>query len=514
MNRTTYRTSQRNSRLRIPLLLLVVAGFAASAVTFWHSGVGAQATVVEPLGNGFRIGERLTYNLSMGRFAEAGYAELHTVSRGRLGDKDAIELRSKFKTLELASAAFYLIDENRTTFAAPGSGLPLYTSVNQNAFGLPKETIQNFLAAPTAHLDLLTLIHRIRSSGGNGSATLQENEKVYSVSFQPGLIEKQKTDAGEFETTVITLQSELFTEYGISNVRINISNDEAKLPVLIRFKMPKGSFKAVLASVQIIEPETTVQPTPAPVRTPVPDRTPRPQATPAPYVDNLPLAPELAFDLGEALEYRITSGTQQVAKMTLSVVERRQVNGLDSLFLQASFSDVRAGSPFAAGDFIKALVDPDTLSPRQIEMKFAGEIRAFNAVVKFDKHGSEIIFGGTGRVDAPVGTHSVLSLLYAARSFNLKPSRDLNNPINDTRVAVFWESQPYIFTLRPSPIEIITVDQKQVAAQLVTITTTNAVLDRLNFRVWLGTDDARIPVRFMFGAFQADLVSASKIQFK
>jgi hypothetical protein len=489
-------------------------GIVLSVMTFWNGGAGAQTIAVEQSGNGFRIGERLTYNISMGRFAEAGYAELHTVSRGRLGDKDAIELRSKFKTLELASAAFYLIDENRTTFAAPGSGLPLYTSVNQNAFGLPKETIQNFLAAPTAHLDLLTLIHRIRQSGGNGSATLQENEKVYSVTFQSGLIERQKTGAGEFETTVVALQSELFTEYGISNVRINISNDESKLPVLIRCKMPKGSFKALLASVQNLEPEVAVQPTPAPARTPVPDRTPKPQATPAPYVDNLPLAPELAFELGEALEYRIVSGVQQVAKMTLSAVERKEFNGLDSLLLQASFSDVRTGAPFAAGDFIKAYVDPDTLAPRQIEMKFAGELRAFSGMVKFEKQGSEITFGGTGRVDSPVGTHSVLSLLYAARSFNLKPSRDLNNPINDTRVAVFWESQPYIFTLRPSPIEIITVDQKQVAAQLVTITTKNVLLDRLNFRVWLGTYNARIPVRLILGAFQADLVSASKLQFR
>jgi len=137
-------------------------------------------------------------------------------------------------------------------------------------------------------------------------------------------------------------------------------------------------------------------------------------------------------------------------------------------------------------------------------------LRPFSGTVKFDQEGSAITFGG-GRVSAPVGTHSILSLLYAARSFNLKPSRDLNNPINDTRVAVFWESQPYIFTLRPSLPEVITIDGKPVAAQLVTLTTKNALLDQMSIKVWLGNDDARVPLRFIVGNYQADLVSVSKI---
>jgi hypothetical protein len=147
-------------------------------------------------------------------------------------------------------------------------------------------------------------------------------------------------------------------------------------------------------------------------------------------------------------------------------------------------------------------------------MRFNGALRPFSNTAVFDKQGSLINFGGTAPVDAPVGTHSVLSLLYAARSFNLKPSRDLNNPINDTRVAVFWESRPYVFTLRPSAPEILTIDGKAVAAQPVTVSTKNPTLDQLNIKVWLGNDDARVPVRFSIGAFQADLVSVSRIQPK
>src|SRR5687768_16344526 len=275
MNRSRTRTSSRNSLLRSPLVLSLVAVFA-----FLSTTVLAQVATPEPPPvNGFRIGERLTYGVSIGRFPGAAYAELYTVSRGRLGDKDAIELRSKFKALELASAAFYLIDETRTTFVSPSTALPLHTSITSNAFGLPRETSQSFAAAPTPHADLVSIIYKIRHMGGSGSLTMQENDKVYSVTFLTGAIEKHKTDAGEFDTTLVTLQSEYFTEHGLTNVRINLSNDEARIPVLLRFKTSKGAFRAGLASVQMIETEAPVQVVPTPVRTPAPDRTPKPAAT-------------------------------------------------------------------------------------------------------------------------------------------------------------------------------------------------------------------------------------------
>jgi hypothetical protein len=512
MNLTKDRTSRRMHSFRLLTIILAAAALALSAALSLNLPADAQTTTLEA--NGFRIGERLTFNVSIGRFRDAAYAELYTVSRGRLGDKDAIELRAKFKTLDLASAASYLIDESRTTYVSPSTGLPLYTSVIENASGLPKETIQNYLAAPTLHADLLTMIHKIRQSGGTGSLTMQENDKVYPVTFQSGVSERQKTAAGEFDTVLVSLQSDFFTEHGMTDVSMNLSTDEAKLPVLVRFRTSKGQFRVSLASVRTTEPEVVIQPTPEPIRTPLPERTPKPVATPQPYVDNQPLPAELGFEIGEKLEYRILSGGQPIATMTLWAKERKQFNSVDSLLLEAVFSNVRPGSPFTGGDFVRAYVDPDSLAPRQIEMRFAGALRAFSSTVKFERQGGLITYGPTNRVEAPVGTHSILSLLYAARSFNLKPSRDLSNPINDTRVAVFWESQPYVFTLRPSPAAVITVGESQIWAQMVTVTTKNPTLDQLNIKIWLGNDDSRIPVRFVVGGYEADLLTTTKIQPK
>jgi len=504
MYKARFGTSKRKGSLRPLFLLVAVAAFLYLSLPL---GLTSKAqTVSDP--NGFRIGERLTYNVSIGRLTNAAYGELYCVSRGRLADRDAIELRAKFKTLDLASVSFYMIDESRVTFASPLTGLPLHTTVTHNAFGLPKETVQSFLTAPAPNADILTMIYRLRQSGGNGAVTMQEGEKVYNVTFQTGLAEKQKTDAGEFDTTLVNLQSDFFTERGMTNVRVNLSTDEAHIPVLIRFRTLKGTVRIGLASAQSIEPDLGGQPTPAPVKTPLPERTPKPLPTPAPYIEGQALSPDLAFDLGEQLDYRITSLGQQVATMRLAAKERKQINGMDTLVLEATFFDVRAGSPLAQGDYIRAYVRPDSLAPQHLEMKFGGELRSFSTSAKFEREGS-LITAGAKAIEAPVGTHSIISLLYAARSFNLKPSRDLNNPINDTRVAVLWENQPLIFTLRPSLPEVLTIEGKQIPGQQITVSTKNMALDLLNIKVWLGNDESRIPLRFSIGKYQAEFISSS-----
>jgi hypothetical protein len=459
----------------------------------------------------FRIGEKLTYNVSFERFNNAGYAEIAVVSRGKLGDREAVELQSKFRTNELVSAAFYLFDESRTTFAAAESGFPLYIRKSTHTGVMPKETVNNFLTAPTQNFDLLSLIYRIRTAGGLGSFLLQEDEKIYPVTLLTSSIERIKTDAGEFETTISTVQSEYFTEKGIKEFRVNLSSDEQKVPVLIRFKTLKGEFRVSLASVQQIEGPAETQPTPVVAQTPRPAATPTPKPTPAPYLDNQPLSPNIPFDLGETLEYRISTGGQNVGRLLLQAKERRLAGGKDSLFLNAVVSSVeRNGGLFNAGDGILAQVNPDTLVPHQIEIRFSGSLSSFNQLAKFDQERGAAVFGAS-QAPIPVNTHSLLSLAYAVRSFNLKPSKDTKNPINDTRVSVFYDTQYYVFTLRPADAEVINVSGERIPAQLITIITGNPQLDALNLRLWLSGDVKRTPLRLAFGTYQADLISETII---
>ena len=511
--------------MRLSLLILFVSGLIlvfGTNVFFQISKTSAQNQIkIQTLSpTPFRIGERLTYNISFEQYDNAAFAEIYVVSRGKLGERDAIELRAKIKTVDLVSA-FYPLDEVRTTFVSAETNFPLYVRKISNASVLPKETVSNYTVSPTAYNDLLTFIYQARNAGGTGNFSFQEDDKIYHVSLQSSvkesrekgsLQEKVKTDAGEFETNVLFVQSDYLTEKGITNLRINFSNDPARIPVLLRFKTAKGDFRAEVASVQLIEPEISGEPLPAPIQTPRPQLTPKPVLTPTPYIENEPLSTDLPFVLGETLEYQVSTTGQMVGIVTLQAKERKQFLGQDSLLLTAIATGTEPNQrTFVLNDGIRAQVSPDSLAPQQVDLKFAGLLSPYNLTAQFNQKSGFVIFNGANRANVPVGTHSILSLVYAIRAFNLKPSKDPNNPVNDTRVAVFIDSKAYVVTLRPSNAEIINLQGEKISAQLITVSTGNPIFDQYNLRLWLGNTDKRLPLRLSFGNFQADLISEKQI---
>ncbi|HEX8367173.1 MAG TPA: DUF3108 domain-containing protein [Pyrinomonadaceae bacterium] len=471
----------------------------------------------------FRVGERLSYNVSFGKITDAAYAEIFVVSRGKLAGRDAVELQGKFKTTNLVSA-FYLLDEIRMSYASAETGLPLYTRVVSNEGILPKETAKNFLENPTAYHDLLTAIYQARNLNGSGTVSFQENDKTYNAVFQTTGTEKVKTDAGEFETNVSTVQSPFLDEAGLKDLRINFSNDEARLPVLIRFKTLKGEFRAALASVQTILPETQVEPTPPVLTTatptPLPIQTPRPTPKTTPYVDNQPLPEELPFNLGETLNFRVTSQNQNIGTVTLQAKERKQIAGRDgfpkdSLLLTATVSaNGQQKGILNVGDSIKSYVDPISLAPMNIELKLNGTLAPYNQAVQFEQAAGFASDNSTNRIEIPVGTHSLLSLAYAIRSFSLAASKNPTNPVNDTRVAVFVGDKPYVLILKPSTVEIVEFQGARLPAQVVAIVTGNPQIDQLNLKIWLSVDERRLPLRFVVGGYQADLQSVTQSPIK
>ena len=461
---------------------------------------------------GFRVGEKLTYNVAFGKFENAAYAEMAVVSQGNLGGHEVVEISSRLKTLGFVSAAFFQFDENRTVYAAPDTGLPLYVSKVVNYGVEPKETVGNYLKEPTSNFDLLTLIYRAREANGTGTLTLFEDERIYTVTLQPTVSEKVKTAAGEFDTVVSLVQSNYLTELGIKELKINFATGEGHVPVMFRVKMAKEIFTASLSDIQL--PKVAVEKAATPLPTPIAAATPKPAATPAPYIENQPLSPELGFELGETLNYRVLDNGKPVAVITLSAKERKLFKDVDSLNLTATVTGVEQGNgTFVLGDSMQVQVDPETLAPFRADSRFGGALRRLNKTVTFDNKTGTIVIGSAEKIDAPVGTQTLLSMVYAMRSFNLKPSKDPKSPVNDTRVAVFWESQPYIFILQPSNPEEITINGEKVVAQMITISTSNDVLDKQGLKIWLAAD-SRVPVRFSLGSFQADLISPSKVLSK
>jgi len=473
--------------------------------------VSAQIVVETP--TVFRIGEKVSFNISFEQFGNVAFLELQTVSRGRFANRDAVEIQARVKTYEIVSAAYVQIDERRTVYAAADTGLPLYIDRMAATGGIPKQKIVNNLEVASPVLDMATMIYRARANGANGSFTFTEDGENYVMTFASGASEVVKTDSGEFDTVITTVQSSFFDAYGIKDLRVNFTSDERRLPVAIKFSTAKGEFVGKLAG--LTEP---AKPTPQPSVTPTP--TPRPTATPVPtpvppkYVDDQPLLAELAFSLGEKLEYRVNFGGQKVADVVLEAKQRRMVQNVDTLMLTANVTGI--APPFrqlTMTDTATALVNPDTLAPYRFDTRLAGGLSNVSQNLTFDPRTGGVTFGAS-RTDAPIGTHSLLSLLYAMRSFNLRPSKITTNPVNDTRVAVFWGEKPYIFVLRPSDPDNVTIGGEKLMAQMVSITTGNPQLDSAQIKVWLSLDDKRTPLRIAIGGYTADLVIRDATLFR
>lgn len=504
MEKTKLSLNQNIKRFRVLKLLFI---FAALSLFLCGSTILLSTSAQNK--STYKVGERLTYNISFEKFNDAAYAEIYVVSRGKLEGKDAVELSAKIKTANVVSAAFYLFDEVRSTFVDEQTGLPLYVRKTNNASGFPKEKISNFLNSPTTNYDLLSMIYKVREAGGAGSFSVLENEKVYNFDFAATGGEVVKTVESEFETTLSTVQSTYLTEQGITNFRVNFSNDERRIPVQIRFQTKKGEFNAIIASIQMLKPTPTPDDSPkiTPTPIPVPTRTPRP--TPKPYIDNQPLSQELPFLLGETLEFKVINRGQDFGKVTLQAKERKKFQNVDSLLLTAKVSEIGQGNQvFNLQDSIDAQVDPFTLLPKQLKINLKSSLSIFNQTAVFNQARGIVAYQGAKSVSVPNGTHSILSLAYAIRNFNLKPSLDAKNPINDTRVALFLGSKAYVLTLRPSNTTLETPDGKKIPAQLVSIRTGNRSIDRLNLRLWLSVDRKRLPLRFAVGTYQADLIQS------
>lgn len=377
---------------------------------------------------------------------------------------------------------------------------------------IPIETTIDHRGDPAAPLDLVAAIYRVRQSNGSANLAFSEGGRAYTLTSAVTGAEKLTLPAGEFETNIASMQSEYFATLGMSDVRINLTSDERQIPVLMRARTPRGELRVEISGIVTVEERTeTPTPTPVTVQTPTPTPTPTPVPTPTPYQDNQPISRDLPFVLGETLRFRVREAGNDSGILTVAVEERREFDGVDSLRIAARLSDVPASSSaLRNGDSIVTFVDPGTIIPFKTEVRFSGALGSLSHSATLDRTTNAII-SDAGRFEAPFATHSVLSLLYAARSFNLKPSSDSKNPVNDTRVSVFWRDRATVFILRPGQAEALVNRGESRPAQLITIIPQNPELDRLAPKLWLGLDAARTPLKVSLGNFEFELID---IQFR
>ncbi len=465
----------------------------------------------------YKIGERLTYNVSFSNFVSAAHLELLVAGRGTFFGREGIQLKGHVETIGTVNAALYAINNDYITYVDPGTGLPYHgqqiireasrTSETSAEFNQPagiaaipdKQTV----AFPGTY-DLVSAIYRVRALPLQEGATYNFSVRGESITYE---IEVKvsgrlviKTNVGSFDTISTQVRVNNDSRANGYKIRAYFSDDQRHVPVLLTAKHSIGEIRAELAGSEFVRtptPPPGVTPTPAPVSPTQPGQPVSPGGNGA--LDGLP------FRVGEQLNYQAFLPTiaQPVGQATFQVRGRSKYFDRDGLFLTLGAQTTNALQHlFFATDVINSYVDPKTLLPFQSELNLVEGRSRSNTKLKVNQdYGTATTEGGV-RIEIPVGTHDYLSFFYALRTFNLTVGRR-------SAVSLLVNNRPKTLFFEVLGRESLQLGSQTIPALQVALTTDDAQADKYRLRVWISEDRRRLPLRITaltkLGAVRADL---------
>src|SRR5688500_3031287 len=224
----------------------------------------------------YRVGERLTYNVSFAQFVSAAHVEMLVAGRGRYFDRDGIELRAHVETSGIVNVALLALNNDYTTYVDAGTGLPYRSqTVVREAGRATEASSEHNQPAGTEAIpgkragevsgtyDLLSTVYRIRamplSEGSSFSINVRNDTQDYQADIK--IIDRQliKTKVGSFNTLVARVSA---SSGPLSNIRVYLTEDEWHVPVLVTAEHKDGEIRAELAASQLNTPPPTATPTP------------------------------------------------------------------------------------------------------------------------------------------------------------------------------------------------------------------------------------------------------------
>lgn len=466
----------------------------------------------------YRVGERLTYTVSFSSFINAAHIELFVAGHGKFFDRDGLELRAHVETTEVVNVALYTINNDYTTYVDPSTGMPYRSRQVIREGGNTANTVNEYNAPVGADaipdklrvgefpgtFDFLSSLYRLRalplSEGSSYYFNIIYDQIEYKARLRVTGRELVKTKVGSFNALVTELRTSENSKFNDYKVRVFFSDDERHVPVLITAHY-RGDIRAELAASELPEgaQTVTVTPTSTPQPTPTPNRPSTVTGTGAPL-------PDLPFAVGEQLNFNfyLANSPQSVGTASFLVRARSKYFGRDGLLL--AFRGQTTGTIqrlFTANDQINSYVDPTTLVPFRTELNLQEGRRRINQTLTIDQERGIAMVADKGtRIEIPVGTHDLISVFYALRSFNLMPPRR-------TAVSLMVNNRPLTLFITALKRETIELGSQRLPAIQLSLTTDDPQADRYNLRLWVSDDRRRLPLRITantpIGAVRADL---------
>ena len=510
---------------------MAAAVCCAAALAQTHGDVGSSPFNDAP----YRVGEHLTYTVSFSNFPTAAHVELLVAGRGQLYGREGVELHAHVETIGVVSAALYALANNYVTFVDPSTGLPYRAQqvIREGArvadvtrdYNTPLgdsaiPARQPAFGAPGSY-DFLAALYRLRAlplaPGASYTLAVQNGDAAYNAEVRVTGRETVKTNVGSSNTLVTQVRVRGNDQADAYRVRVYFTDDERHVPVLITAHHRAGEIQVELASAEMTTPpppanasaSATPQPQPGVTLpptgpTPTPTSRPTPARTPAPGQPAAPL-PELPFKPGEQLNFNffLAASPQPVGTASFQVRPRARYFNRDALLLTAALQTTGAGQTlFPVNDRISTYVDAATLLPFRTELGLAEGKRGVRWVVSADQNGGSALFDDGTRVEMPVGTHDLVSVFYALRSFDLTPGKR-------NAVSLLVNKRPRLLYVTALQRGQIALGGQTIPAVELSLATNEPAGNRFNLRLWVSTDSRRLPLRLTaqtpLGPLRADL---------
>lgn len=460
----------------------------------------------------YRVGERLTYNISYSNFPSAAHAEFEVVTRGMFYGRDAIQLRAHVETTGVVNVALFAINNDYTTYIDPDTGLPFRTQETARDAIRSTEAAQDFsqpggneaipakVRALGGTFDFLSAFYRARALPLNDGAEYDLSVRGEGVTYQIELKvvgrETVRTNVGSFSTLVVEVKT---NNSRLRNIKIYFSDDERHVPVLLTGRINSGDLRAELAGSEMIKP-----PPGAATSAPVPI-TPAPNPAPAPVTPPAGLGGDWPFTLNEQLNYQIFvgTGTSALGTATFQVRGRSRYFERDGIFLTVTAQTTNAAARiFVAKDQIDSYVDPKGLLPYRTVLNLVEGARRLNQTLNVNQDTGTVTTDKGTKIEVPVGTHDYLSFFYALRLFDLTLAKR-------NAIPVLVENKPKTIYVTATKREQIGLGTRVIPALALTITTDDPEPDKYQLRLWVSDDRRRLPLRItattQIGPLRADL---------
>lgn len=469
----------------------------------------------------YRIGERLTYNVSFSNFISAAHVELLVAARGRFYGREAIQLKGHVETNGVVSVALFAINNDYTSYVDPANGLPFHSEQKIREASRIAEAFADFsqpagtvavtskrMGEVAGTYDYLAAIYRLRalplSNGSTYTQVVRNENQNYQVEIRVTGREMIKSNVGSFNAIVSQVRIRDESQGNSYNLKAYFSDEQRHVPLLIIARLPAGEIQIELAgSTFVTAPIATPTPTPAPSPA-APTQSPV-VVSPTPVAEESDLG-DLPFKVGEQLNYQVflPNISAPVGTATFQVRARSKYFDHDGLLFTVNAQTTNALQKlFVASDTISSYVDAKTLLPFRTELTLnEGRHRFASKLTINQDYGTAITESGE-RIEIPIGTHDYLSCFYVMRTFNLSPSKR-------NAISILVNNKPKTLFISALKRENVQIGSQTIPAIQISLTTDDVQGDKFQIRGWISDDRRRLPLRLTavteLGMVRADLV--------